>query len=264
MNPEKNHRTFLATIIPCRISIFWIVSLLISGLSVNCFAAEPMKIVYFQDYPPLSWSQNNKMRGILVDILNEALKKRMHIDLIHQGRLWDEAQLMVKNGQADAFVTVPTPERRSYTQISRETVITSKVKIFTGKNNPRIRDLAEVRTYSELKPFKLVDYRGNGRAATALKGLDVHWLATMDEIPEYLIQGKADAWTQNIFVAGFFLKQLGDKDKIIELPNVLAGESFNLCIEKNSPFVKVLALFDQTIKDMKKDGTLEKICQAYR
>ena len=250
--------------IPVLSRILCAVFILISGLSVNGFAAEPMKIVYFNDYPPLSWPQNNKMQGILIDIMNQSLKKRMHIDLSHQGRLWEEAQLMVKNGQADAFVTVPTPERRSYTRISQESVINSNIKIFTGKNNPRIKELVIVHSYSELKPYKLVDYRGNGRAEAALKGLDVDWLATMDEIPEYLIQGKADAWTQNIFVAEFFLKHLDDRDKIIELPNVLAGESFNLCIRRNSPFVRVLDLFDQTIKDMKKDGTLEKICNAYR
>ncbi len=264
MRPKRIDKHSLSGIAPALTLILCAVLILISGLSVNGFAAEPIKIVYFKDYPPLSWQQNNKMQGILIDIMNEALKKRMHIDISHQGRLWEEAQLMVKNGQADAFVTVPTPERRAYTRISRESVINSSIKIFTGRNNPRIEDLAKVHSYSELKPFKLVDYRGNGRAAAALKGLDVDWLATMDEIPEYLIKGKADAWTQNIFVAEFFLRSIGDRDKIIELPNVLAGESFNLCVGKNSAFVRILDLFDQTIKDMKKDGTLEKICTAYR
>ncbi|MCP4143621.1 MAG: hypothetical protein GY755_25600 [Chloroflexi bacterium] len=49
------------------------------------FSKEEMKVVYFSDYPPFSWEVNEQMHGILIDVLNEALKNRMKIPLTHEG-----------------------------------------------------------------------------------------------------------------------------------------------------------------------------------
>jgi polar amino acid transport system substrate-binding protein len=76
-----------------------------------------MKLNYFR-YPPLSWEVNGKVRGILVDVLNEALQNRMGIKVTHHEFPWKRAQLMVRYGNADRFTTAPTPERREYTDVS--------------------------------------------------------------------------------------------------------------------------------------------------
>lgn len=83
----------------------------------------PMHFVYYDNYKPRSWLSDGKMRGILIDIINEAAHKRSGIDIIQEGFPWKRAQLMVQNGMADAFITLPTPERSAYTLVSRESVI---------------------------------------------------------------------------------------------------------------------------------------------
>ncbi|MCP4023872.1 MAG: transporter substrate-binding domain-containing protein, partial [Desulfobacteraceae bacterium] len=86
------------------------------------FAQKPIKIVYFENFAPFSWKENNQMHGILIDVLTEAIQERIKIGLLHEGYPWARAQSMVRTGKADAFVTVPTPERRAYTEISSEPV----------------------------------------------------------------------------------------------------------------------------------------------
>ncbi len=41
-------------------------------------SADRFTIVYFDDYRPFSWcDENDRMRGLLVDIITEAIEKRM-------------------------------------------------------------------------------------------------------------------------------------------------------------------------------------------
>ncbi len=83
-----------------------------------------LKLVYFQNFEPFSWkSENGEMKGIYIDLMNEALEKRLKIGISHGGYPWARAQKMLKTGRADGFVTFPSQERKRYTRVSREVVI---------------------------------------------------------------------------------------------------------------------------------------------
>lgn len=85
MKLRKFYQILSSVFATIRLQIF--APILLLGVTSGTVAAEPMKIVYFQDYPPFSWSQNNQMQGILIDVLDEALKNRMDIELSHKGLL---------------------------------------------------------------------------------------------------------------------------------------------------------------------------------
>ena len=226
-------------------------------------AREPMKLNYLK-YPPLSWEVNGKVRGIMVDVLNEALQNRMGIKVTHHEYPWKRAQLIVKHGNADGFTTVPTAERREYMDISNEPVIITNITLFAMKGSPKITDLKAVKTIPDLKGFHIIDYTGNGWAKKNLAGLDVTWVPGMDNVLKMLAVGRGDVFVQNSLVTHYNIKMLGLQDKIIEIPNILETVSFNLCVGKKSSYNNILPEFDETIKKMREDGATKKIYDRYK
>ena len=230
----------------------------------NVRAESAMDMVYFNDFAPYSWSDNGTMRGILIDILEEVLEQRLAITTHHQGYPWARAQSMVEEGIADAFVTAATEQRRSYTHIGEETVVSLEVKLFTYRNNPNIPQLLQVKTLDDLKGFQIVDYIGNGWAQKALKKLNVTWVPTLDQSFTLLHAGRVDAIVSNAHIANFHIDRLGYKPHIIEIPVSLSHVDFKLCIGKQSPFAALLEEFDRTLQQIKKDGSYAAILDKYR
>jgi len=235
-------------------------------MAVPAFAREPMKMVYFENYQPFSWlDEGNQMRGILIDALNETIRKRMKISVTHKGYPWKRAQKMVKAGKADAFVTVPTPERESYTKISNEAVTTVKVTVFAGKGNPKMEKIRKIRTIADLKDFTLISYLGAGWAKKNLAKFNVKWVSDLDTVLKIIAKGRSPLFIQPSKVTLFNIKRLGYQDQIIEIPDVILDSiDFKLCIGKKSSYLNILSEFDEMMKTIRKDGTLQKIYDKYK
>ena len=224
------------------------------------FAQDTMKMVYYNDFAPFSWEDSEKqMHGILIDVVNEVIEKQMGIHVSHKGYQWARAQKEVRDGEADAFITVPTSARRQYTKISTEPVIVGKVTIFTNKDNARIEELRKVRKLSDLKDFKLLDYLGNGWAKENFSDFNVDWYARVDDVLLKLAKGHGDIFVHSSQVANYMINKLGLKEQIIEIPVVLESIDFNLCIRNDSPYTSIITEFDEIIKKMRNDGRLQKI-----
>ena len=48
------------------------------------------------------------------------------------------------------------------------------------------------------------------------------------------------------------------------LPTTFASVGLNLCVNKKSPYVHLVPKFDETIKQMEADGTLQEILKRYQ
>ena len=232
--------------------------------TVPSFAQDTMQLVYFSNGAPFSWEEDGKIQGILVDIIEEAIHTRMGIPVSHKGYPWMRAQMIVKNGKADAFVTVPTPERQAYTVVNSEPVDQITFTIFTRKNGSKIEALKKVRKIKALEEFIIGHYLGSGWAKQKLKGMKVEWIPNVSQTLKKLALGRVDVFVDASKGVYFNIKKLGLQDQIIEIPNVLDSAPFHLCIRKNSPFIKILSQFDEIVKEMRKDGTFEKIYNRYK
>ncbi len=78
-------------------------------------ASKEFIMTYAMEAPPFCWEENGVAKGILVDIVNQVLNKRMGIKVNHIMYPWFRAQKMVNDGEADAFLTFPAPHRMNYT-----------------------------------------------------------------------------------------------------------------------------------------------------
>jgi polar amino acid transport system substrate-binding protein len=228
------------------------------------FSESTLKLVYFEDYAPFSWKKNNQMYGILIDVLNEALQKRIGVSLKHEGYPWKRAQIMVRRNIADAFATVPTPERKEYTLISNEPVVLATFTMFINKNDSKIEQYKKIKTIDDLKPYKLGQYIGSGWANKKLADMKVMWTSKLSSVLTMLVHHRFDIFIDTSQVIRYTIKTMGYQNQIIELPAILDSAPFKLCIGKKSPYVKILLKFDEAINGMREDGSLQAIYNKYK
>ncbi|HYC05810.1 MAG TPA: transporter substrate-binding domain-containing protein [Azospirillaceae bacterium] len=222
-------------------------------------AADPvLRLAYFHDFPPFTWEdEQGRMRGMFIDLIDEALQRRVGLRLEHIGRPWARAQAMVRGGEADAFCTVPTPERLAYTIPSAEPVMRAPIRIFTALRGARLADLQAVSGIEGLKGFRIATYAGSGWVRENLVNRDLALVEAPDVASalKLVARGRADAVVETAPVLRHRMRQLGLEGEITELKPVLDTIPFHLCIAKNSPHLGKLSAFDAAMKTMVKDGT---------
>ena len=97
-------------------------------LGVFRFPAEAenreLRIVYARNYAPFSWQgEGGKVEGILIDMLEEVLGRRMGIALSHEVFPWARSQRMVAEGERDAFFTIPNARRAEYGHLAVKRIV---------------------------------------------------------------------------------------------------------------------------------------------
>lgn len=242
----------------------WIVFIILSVAS-TVFAEEVMKIAYATTAQPLSWVENGKVRGILIDIADEVFQNRLGIKVMHQGNPWKRSQHLVQLGKADALIT-NGPMRKEWAEHSTEVVLNLQHMLYVKSGGPKFDQLKKVRTLDDLKPFTMVDHRGSAWAEKNLieRGIRVHWVADHDTMYRLVAKGRVDAVAYIDFMARYHIKILGLQDQLVELPLDTSPVPFHIVIGKRSPFVKMLPEIDAAIRQMEQDGTLQKIYAKYR
>lgn len=239
-------------------------SVLLSISSV-AYGEEQMKMTYFNNFPPFSWSaEDGTMKGILVDVMDQFVGEEMGIPLSHQGFPWARAQQMVKEGDADGFVTVPTPARQEYTDTGKEEVIMSKMVIFVKKGSSKAEEIRAAKGLSDLKELSIIDYVGNGWGDKNLEGFKRHLAPKMDNVFQMLVGDRGDLCITDSVVGWYTIKQLGLQDKIEEMPLVLDQVPFVLCVRKGSKYSDIVEKLDAALKEARETGKLQQIYDRYR
>jgi polar amino acid transport system substrate-binding protein len=224
-----------------------------------------MVLVYFDDYKPFSWKdENGEMKGILIDILNETINKRMDVPITHEGYPWIRAQELVKTGKADAFCTFPSEARKSYTNVSKEAVVDNRVYLYSNPHNPKIEEIKKVKIPQDLKPFKIGSYNGDGWVKQNLNKMDIAWTSSPKQVLEMVASQRVDVYSDFSTSTYYLIKEMNLKQSILEIPVDFENVSFNLCVGKNSPYVNILPKFDEVMKQIKADGTYQSILDRYK
>jgi len=220
---------------------------------------ENLIVVYFEDYAPFSWKdENGEMQGMLVEYMQELLVRRMGLDVEHRGFPWARAQEMVKQGEADVFVSVPTEARREYTFVSEEPVYINHVAVFAKKDNPRIEELRKITNLEDLHSFTTSTYTGNSWAETNLSMMKIVWVSTPQQALEMLAAGRVDVYIDSSFVTNYLLSKM-NLDTIEEMPNPVNTTIFHFFIGKKSPYVEILPEVDKQIKQLKQEDWLKSL-----
>lgn len=229
--------------------------------------AQPMRIAYNEDWNPYSYKgDDGAARGILVDVLEEALVRRMGLKVEHYGYPWNRVQLHVQQGTQDAFITVPTEERLAYSVSSSETAFVVEMRAFVASASPHYSALLKVRKISEFAQFRVCDIYGNGWAKRLYEsnGIDVTWFRNNQIAMEQIQHGNCDLSMGATEVGLKIIRDLDMGEQLTVLPKIFDSMVFTLMINKDSPYVAILPEFDRTIRAMRKSGAIERIIQDSR
>ena len=242
---------------------FSIASLLFILASTMVHAKE-MIIIYAQGYEPFSWKdKDGRIRGIDIDFLDELLNKKMGIPIRHKVYPWARAQLLVRNGESDAFLTIPSPKRRTYTEITKLPLYESNFILCTGATNPHIEELRDIKSLEELKRrnhLRHVMILGGGWHERNLIGVKyLKKVTNSTQILRMLELNREDVYIEQVALIDYQIKLLKLEDKIIKIPNVMEVAKWHLCVGKKSSFVGVIPKLNQLIAEMKKKGDIDRI-----
>jgi polar amino acid transport system substrate-binding protein len=222
------------------------------------------------DYRPIIYlDKDNKPAGFWKDLMDEIFR-RMDIPLHCELYPWKRTQKYVEEGLGDGMVTTMTTKRSARFKATDPLFVNSE-RVFARCDNPRIGQIMAVRSVADLKPFTIVETIGSGWSKEHFKELKVIWAPTYTAALNLLANGRVD-----IYVIG---KEAGMMDivnqirkhspysdglkKIIVGEHPLAEINFCLLIRKDSPFVNIIPKFNKTLRQLKEDGTYQKIYKSY-
>ena len=228
-------------------------------------ASDIFKLGY-SEYKPFIWEENNRARGIYVDVLTEALENRLGIPVSFTPYPLKRLVQNVKKGVVDGFVDVSTKERLAYCSSGSVPVAVGMVGAFTYRNHPRIEDLADVDTLEELKGYSILTYLGDDWISDYLDGFTIDAEASdLAGVFRKLQYRRGDIILQIEQVAQYNINELGLQNEIVQVPNIALNPVFyQLLVSKKSSYTSILRRLDTVITAMINDGTIDAIYNKYR
>jgi polar amino acid transport system substrate-binding protein len=214
-------------------------------------------MVYAEEFSPYSYRQNGQLKGILVDIVEEVLVRRLRLSVEHSGYPWTRAQILVQRGEADAFVTVATEERRAYTVPSSEWVTQGRLALFARRNHPKLAQFRGIKGVQDLKGVRIGTYYGNSWAKSKLGAMDMQFAKDRDGALRMLVADRFDLMVDASNPTQYALKALGLEQVVTQLPVTLDTSETYLCVGKHSFLVDYLPRIDRVLRKMKLDKSLE-------
>jgi len=223
--------------------------------------AEPAMRFVYADYRPYSWVENGKVVGLEIDLLEEALGRRLGIRLEHQVLPWERAQQYVREGVADAFIASWSNARTAYAVVGREPVSFWELSLFFRKGDERFR---KVRNLKELSGHRIGSLIGNAWMRENFDASQVHFVERMEQLPRMLVAGRIDVIADNPYVLHHILRSEPEAARIEEI--ALAGHKNDmlLYIGKRSRYAGRMGEIEEVLRKMRADGTWQRIHDRYK
>lgn len=239
----------------------WFFALLFVAASTSIWARE-LVLTFGEAYPPMCFVEGGIAKGIEIDVMNE-LGKREGFSIKPRALPWARAQEQVRSGEADAFITITTPERERYAVMSPVVMFSIHLVAATAKNNARIAELRNIKTLPDTLRFPQVNYVGTSLANKQLAGAHLSLLNTTDAIFQFLLLGRADLFLDTDVVLSYNAARLKLLDQLEILPPQFEVTEFRLGISKNSAFADDMPRLSRAIEAMQEDGTVAAIMKRY-
>lgn len=215
----------------------------------------PLRMVYAESLPPLAYTEGGQVRGAWVSVAEE-LARRLQLEVRHEAYPWARAQLMVRNGQADAMITAPSEERLRYALAGREDVLENDTRVWVNREHPRRAALERLHQLAELKPYRVVSYLGNGWLRARLPEEAVLWLRNLDDAVRLAALEPDVVLVEGERLMLPALRRRGLESQFQAVGPVLERTRSRLMIGRRSPHAARLAEFDQALATMRREGTL--------
>ena len=228
-----------------------------SLLVLQAGAAENVRLAHDDPFPPFTVHKDGRSEGIVIDILQEALK-RVTIEPVFIPAHMDKIQDLVKAGEVDglAFLGI-NPERRKLYDFSEPLLITGGA-LFVKAPYPSPSGLKEFEGRTVVTPLKgpLADYIKH-------EFPKVH-VTTVEDYPAALrtvLDGRADAAALNPQV-GIHLVNQSFQGKFTFPKTIFLEVPLAVAVSKGTHAV-FLQKVNEGLASIKKDGTYARVLEKW-
>ncbi|MBN2297921.1 MAG: transporter substrate-binding domain-containing protein [Deltaproteobacteria bacterium] len=225
-------------------------------------------INYDEDLAPLSYSSEDLMKGILVEVLDSILEGRMGLQVEHRGYSGRRVWFMVASGKSDAFCSKDASRAMEYAWVAKTPVFMSSPALFTGVDNPRKEDIGTVSTLAGMRAFSQVDYLGStwARKTFPRDMLDhIHWVGSLDAAFKLLAINRYDIYVGSEVAGRYALVRTGLTDDIF-VRRVSIGKpvTFHFGLRKTYPDAQsIISDVERILKEAESEGTINRIVEKY-
>lgn len=252
----------------CTLAALCLALVLALGLPPAATAGSglPLRVAYPDYWPFFTRNEDGIMQGIFFEIVSEALT-RMGIGSEWREFPWSRCQALVRSGEADAMVTVPTAERLVYSATHAEPFYLKELKVFTYAGNPQLEAIKAIKSIDDIFDLGLtvVTYHGNGWNDKHIRSRGIKtydspriknvWLMLANRRGDIAIEWPVAAWP--------LIEETGVPKGVVETEVSLEAMPFHLLISRKCAYADRMDEFNEVIKKMKAEGRIDEIVAKY-
>nr|WP_315479607.1 transporter substrate-binding domain-containing protein [uncultured Rhodoferax sp.] len=233
-------------------------------LAAQAQPAGPLvRVGYFDKFSPFSEKdESGQMRGLLVESM-EVVAGLAGVPLEHHGYPWARAQLLVKQGELDAFCTVQTAERNTYAEFCATPILRLTLGVYHRRGDARI---AQIDSVADLRELRQGGYVGSGYVKEHLEADRIALEPDQDSVLRRLLNGTLDVFPQAELVTWQRIKALGYADRLQFTPlPFLPPAAYSFGLRRNYPEARaLLARMETAIQAAHKKNALQALLARYR
>lgn len=230
-----------------------------------CFC-NVLKVAIF-DYPPFQYEEDGRAKGLSVDIVNEAFK-RINRQIEIKFYPFPRAIGNIRKGSSDIIFTFYyKKEREAFIDYSTEPLIEQSISLFVPKESPIVfdGDLSKLNNYT----FGLVRFSYGEIFDNAIKQkliTRVDYVSEMKSNMKKFLHRRFDILPSDRWVAYHYYSKIAANNHPIQIkelkPSVETLSAF-MGFSKLKKLNAVRVQVDATLKEMKRDGTYQKIIDRW-
>ena len=230
--------------------------------SASTASGAPIRMAYSDKYAPLSTQGGTGSAiGLLVDAVNQA-GQHCGLEFESGAYPWARAQLLLRQGDADGFCTVPTRDRKAYVAFCATPIVSVRHGVFHRADDLRV---LHVRSLEDLRQFRQGTYRGNGYAAQYLEYDRLRLDNDAASVLRRIALNDLDTFVEAEVAVADNLKEFGLTEQIRFTPlNFLPPADFCFGLRRGFPDAEALVLkMEAAFKAAERNGTLAALRKRY-
>ncbi len=242
--------------------------ILILALAVCTLAAEKPVLCVYTEYKPANFvDEKGDHTGFFVDIARELFERRLGYRLEFRIYPWARCQTMLERGEADFIMTIPTDERLNYSRSVPTPIWIKQYRIVTLRDHPRMNAIESIRSRNDLAASGVcvLSYLGNNWSKERLEaiGIPVINAPTVDGMYNMLLAKRGDILVEDTLLAQTYILVHKLKERLTITGGIVDESPFHILIGENSHLVQSFSRISDALREMKADGTIDRITSQY-
>lgn len=222
----------------------------------------------FSDWKPAAYmNEQGEPAGILIDIVTKIFEENDALEPVFRYRPWKRTQIDVQKGNTDFMITLPTEDRLTYSNQSKQPIFKIFLDLHTYVGHPKLSEILKIKTAQDIIDLNLTSLSnlGNGWHKNHIEASGVRTLIapTDENTMQILAHKRADILIEPSFSTSETIKTLGLEDMILNTGISFDSINFHLLMSKKSKHVELLPEIEKTMLRLVDDGIISAIFQKH-